>query len=98
MLDTFFVDSSMYIIYEEVSGAEDLCNYIAKNGRFTEKNARCIMCKLFSILLTIHSMEFMHGDLKAENLLFSEKSQQVSSLLFKTRDLSSFLLISYYNV
>eukprot|EP01127_Copromyxa_protea_P001464 TRINITY_DN11448_c0_g1_i1.p1 TRINITY_DN11448_c0_g1~~TRINITY_DN11448_c0_g1_i1.p1 ORF type:complete len:650 (+),score=91.75 TRINITY_DN11448_c0_g1_i1:174-1952(+) len=60
-----------YMIFEYVNGGE-LFDFIVKNGRLSEEDARRFMRDIISAVEYCHSFLIIHRDLKPENLLLDE--------------------------
>ena len=63
---------NFYIVMEYASGGE-LFNYINKHKRLTEEEASLFFTQLIYGVKEIHKKKICHRDIKAENLLISEK-------------------------
>ncbi|XP_043652645.1 MAP/microtubule affinity-regulating kinase 3 [Drosophila teissieri] len=64
-------ERTLYLVMEYVSGGE-LFDYLVKNGRMRERDARVLFRQLVSAIEYCHSKSIVHRDLKAENLLLDQ--------------------------
>lgn len=62
----------VYLVLEFAGGGEVL-DYIVAHGRLKEPEAKRIFRQIVDALTYCHSMQVVHRDLKAENLLFDEE-------------------------
>lgn len=53
---------------EYLSGG-DLFDRISRKGKYTEKDASIIICRLTQAIQTLHNNRIIHRDLKPENIL-----------------------------
>uniref|UniRef100_A0A915KU61 non-specific serine/threonine protein kinase n=1 Tax=Romanomermis culicivorax TaxID=13658 RepID=A0A915KU61_ROMCU len=64
-------DSKLFIITEYASGGE-VFEYLRKNNRMSEREARKVFRQIVAAVAYCHTLNIAHRDIKAENLLFSE--------------------------
>ncbi|KAI8607620.1 A kinase Mark2PAR-1 mutant, partial [Chytriomyces sp. MP71] len=64
----------LFLVLEYAVGGE-LLDYIVSRGRLHEKEARKFFGQIVSALEYCHTLNIVHRDLKAENLLLDENSQ-----------------------
>lgn len=75
--DGFFEDStSIYLFTEKLNGGE-LFNKLVEEDGFSEKEAKTISRKIVSAIAYCHSNNVVHRDIKAENVLFSSKNNNL---------------------
>jgi calcium-dependent protein kinase len=72
----FFEDESeIHIVMEFCSGGE-LFEKIAQKGRFSEEEASKYLKKMFAAVNHLHLLGICHRDLKPQNFLFEDKSEE----------------------
>ena len=76
--DFYQTKSHVYVVMELLNGGE-LLDAVMELGHYTEKDAAVIMKQLFTGLISVHSKNITHRDLKLENLILAEKGD-LSSL------------------
>lgn len=73
----FFEDSiNIYLFTERVTGGELFSRIIEENG-FEEEDAKIISRKIVSVIAYCHGKKVVHRDIKAENILFSSRSNDL---------------------
>ena len=73
--DTFEDKATLYIVMEECNGGE-LFQRIVEQGQYTEHDAAKVVKQLLSALQYMHEENnIVHCDLKPDNILFLDKSQ-----------------------
>jgi serine/threonine protein kinase len=70
-------------IYMKRIPGEDLITILMRRV-FTETEVRDITYKLLQIIKNIHSIGFIHGDIKLENIMYDEVSKNISLIDFET--------------
>ncbi|XP_023317547.1 serine/threonine-protein kinase SIK3-like isoform X2 [Trichogramma pretiosum] len=65
-------EKMIYLVTEYAEGGE-IFDYLVKNGRLKENEARRIFCQIVQAVLYLHKNGFVHRDIKAENLLLDKK-------------------------
>ena len=70
--DFYQTKSHVYVVMELLKGGE-LLDAVMRLGHYTEKDAAVIMKQLFTGLVSVHSKNITHRDLKLENLILAEK-------------------------
>jgi len=66
----------VYIFMEYVPGG-DLCDTLMDIGRFTETEAKLLFRQLAQALEYMHSQDFVHRDVKLENILLDRERKQI---------------------
>lgn len=56
----------------------DLYEYIVKNNRLQEEEAKDFFYQVLSGIEKLHSMNIMHRDLKPENILLVKKNGEIN--------------------
>ena len=75
--DLYEDDSFLYFVIEYCSGGE-LFDRIQKISTFSEKQAAKYIRQLLSAIAYLHNRNIVHRDLKAENLLFENESENAN--------------------
>ena len=75
--DLYEDDSFLYFVIEYCSGGE-LFDRIQKISTFSEKQAAKYIKQLLSAIAYLHNRNIVHRDLKAENLLFENESENAN--------------------
>jgi len=63
-----------YLVLEYCAGG-DLAKFIRSHGRIREESAQKFLRQLSAGLLTLHRLNFIHRDLKPQNILLTEDSE-----------------------
>lgn len=72
LVDVYVTESKVFIVMELMEGGE-MFDYVVEKGTLTEEEASCIVRKVTSALVYMHSKGIIHRDLKPENLLLTRK-------------------------
>jgi len=64
-------EKNIYLFMQYAPGG-DLLEYVSKNGRVAEEEAKVIFLQIIDMLLYTHSKNFVHRDVKLENILLDE--------------------------
>jgi len=77
---TFRTGNAVWMITEKPDGFEDLLSYIDKSKKSTFNPTA--MYNMALGLKTLHDMGFAHGDIKPENVLYNDKTQEIRFIDF----------------
>ena len=77
--------TTQYMIYMRKIPGEDLFNIITRKKRLLENECKHITYKLLNIIKEIHHLGVIHGDIKPENIMYNESSQEVTLIDFEFR-------------
>ena len=67
-----FVEGTKLIMIMEVAKGGELMDYVAKNGRLSELQARGVLLQIVNAIQYCHSHGVVHRDLKLENVLLAD--------------------------
>eukprot|EP00833_Pecoramyces_ruminatium_P001461 jgi/Orpsp1_1/1175493/evm.model.c7180000054090.1 len=70
-----------YLISEKING-EDLCDYIIRKGKLTEKKAKEILYEVIVALQYLHNNYIVHRDVKCENIMREKGTGRIILLDF----------------
>lgn len=77
-------DSLNYVILSQAPGM-DLFDYVEKHGIFSEKEIKNIAIQLLIIVKNIHKKKIIHKDIKPENIVYDDKTEQITLIDFEER-------------
>lgn len=75
IFDTFEDIDFIYIVMELSFGGELFHLLVRSEDKLSEETISLILSQVCSALKVLHSIGVMHGDIKAENIMFSKKSR-----------------------
>ncbi|KAJ1605025.1 maternal embryonic leucine zipper kinase [Cryptosporidium canis] len=75
IFDTFEDIDFIYIVMELSFGGELFHLLVRSEDRLSEETVSLIFSQICNALKVLHSIGIMHGDIKAENIMFSKKSR-----------------------
>lgn len=82
-IDVFRTEGNYYIITEYVEGSEDLLKFMqTKAKRFTEVEVKELWRQLLESVQFLHDRKIIHRDLKLQNILYLQKSNQLKIIDF----------------
>jgi serine/threonine protein kinase len=61
----------------EIAGDTDLCSWIDARGALSDSDARNVLRQVCEALLFLHASDFVHRDIKPDNLLYEKHSGSV---------------------
>mmetsp|Transcript_35370 Transcript_35370/g.42223 ORF Transcript_35370/g.42223 Transcript_35370/m.42223 type:complete len:702 (+) Transcript_35370:14-2119(+) len=67
----FFVSPKFFNVVLELAQGGDLFDNLAKRKFYTERDARCVAKDVLTAISYMHSKDFVHRDMKPENLLLA---------------------------
>ena len=79
--DLYERKSSYLLVMEKPPNCIDLFEYSRKNGALDEKMAKKIFYQVVEACIDMQKKEVLHRDIKDENILLNEKTNQVNKLL-----------------
>jgi serine/threonine protein kinase len=68
----FQTRDNLYMVMEYVPGG-DCCSLLLTRGQLSESTARFIVAEVASALSVLHSLGYMHRDIKPDNILFTSR-------------------------
>eukprot|EP01041_Mallomonas_annulata_P009083 gene9083-18820_t len=71
MYEAVETSKRMHIIMESIEGG-NLCSYVKAKRRLSEEESRRIFFQLLQAMDYLHNLNFVHRDIKLENVLFGE--------------------------
>eukprot|EP00112_Aurelia_sp_Birch-Aquarium-sp1_P013891 Seg2976.3 transcript_id=Seg2976.3/GoldUCD/mRNA.D3Y31 product="Phosphorylase b kinase gamma catalytic chain skeletal muscle/heart isoform" protein_id=Seg2976.3/GoldUCD/D3Y31 len=76
LVDVYESAAFFFLVFELAPGGE-LFDYLTRVVTIAEKEARKIMCQIFSAISHMHKNDVIHRDLKPENILFDSQNRVV---------------------
>uniref|UniRef100_K4BRN8 Protein kinase domain-containing protein n=1 Tax=Solanum lycopersicum TaxID=4081 RepID=K4BRN8_SOLLC len=73
--DAYEDGENVYIVMELCKGGELLDQILARDGKYSEDDAKAVMVQLLSVVSYCHLQRVVHRDLKPENFLFVSKDE-----------------------
>ncbi|KAK5579000.1 hypothetical protein RB653_008676 [Dictyostelium firmibasis] len=73
--EVYETDNEVLLVLELVTGGE-LFDKIVEREFYTEQDASTLICTVTKVIQYLHSKDIVHCDLKPENLLYSDNSDQ----------------------
>jgi serine/threonine protein kinase len=101
--EQFEANSTAYLVMEYIEG-EDLEQWLRKNPNPSEENLKSITCKILQALQLVHRHEYLHRDVKPDNIRIRKDSLEPVLIDFgnarmatglKTSNLSAIVTFGY---
>lgn len=89
----FFEDNKHYYIVEELCNGMDLFEMISKREKLTEMQAACIMQQVFSAIAYLHARQVVHRDVKPENIIILNGSDDAPNCKLIDFDTATFCTV-----
>ena len=81
MYDYFETDTHVYDVFEKLGATLTLQHLLIKNGKkFDLASVLSIMDQMIVILFKLHSIGFVHNDVKPENILIGNDSNHIDKI------------------
>ncbi|KAM7482529.1 hypothetical protein LguiB_007112 [Lonicera macranthoides] len=74
--DAFEDHNNVYIVMELCEGGELLDRILARNGKYSEDEAKTVLAQILNFVAFCHLQGVVHRDLKPENFLFTSKDEK----------------------
>ncbi|KRX06846.1 Protein kinase-like domain [Pseudocohnilembus persalinus] len=78
--DIFQSNNKVYLVLEKADGGT-LSEYMKKNNEITPQNVNKIMIQILKAICYIHKKNYLHKDLKPENIVFKNDNEQNLDLM-----------------
>jgi serine/threonine protein kinase len=73
--DAFEDQDNVYIVMELCEGGELLDRILARNGKYTEDEAKTVLVQMLNFVAYCHLQGVVHRDLKPENFMYTTKDE-----------------------
>eukprot|EP00425_Heterocapsa_triquetra_P001635 CAMPEP_0195062292 /NCGR_PEP_ID=MMETSP0448-20130528/8945_1 /TAXON_ID=66468 /ORGANISM="Heterocapsa triquestra, Strain CCMP 448" /LENGTH=524 /DNA_ID=CAMNT_0040092955 /DNA_START=70 /DNA_END=1645 /DNA_ORIENTATION=- len=74
--DIYTSSTNMHMVMEFLGGG-DLCNALAKRGRFNEADSQAVLRQVLEAVHYMHELNIVHRDIKLDNIMFETHGSMI---------------------